>query len=210
MPTPDDDLAQLERDLRALKIEYEQFFGGGRSRPPADTQWRVDTLVRRYNDRIAQLSFNQRFRFNNLAQTYAKYQDMWRKKLAQKEGAVTQHHFGSAARAIEAERARAAAGRAGAAPPSEVAVANAAVESPFFSASLSDPLAEQDKVRELYRKVVEARSASGERSGTPSLEDFRRFVYKKTKELQAKGAREVEYVVSVEGGQFKLKARVSH
>jgi len=208
MPTPDDDLAQLERDLRALKIEYEQFFGGGRSRPPQDTQWRVDTLVRRYNERVGELSSNQRFRFNNLAQTYAKYQDMWRKKLMQKEGAITEHHFGSAARAIQAERARASAGRAGAASPSEAAT-TAVVESPFFSVRVSDPLGEQDKVRELYRKVVEARGESGERTGTPSLEDFRRFVYKKTKELQAKGAQQVEYIVSIEGGQFKLKARVS-
>src|SRR4029077_10199566 len=71
MPTIDEDLSQIERDIRTLKIEYEQFFGGGRSRPPADTQWRVDTLVRRYNERTGELSFGQRFRFNNLCQTYA-------------------------------------------------------------------------------------------------------------------------------------------
>ena len=46
MATVDEDLNQIERDVRTLKIEYEQFFGGGRSRPPTDTQWRVDTLVR--------------------------------------------------------------------------------------------------------------------------------------------------------------------
>ena len=52
MPTIDEDLNQIERDIRTLKIEYEQFFGGGRSRPPTDTQWRVDTLVRRYDERV--------------------------------------------------------------------------------------------------------------------------------------------------------------
>src|SRR5580658_9472371 len=109
MPTVDEDLNQIERDIRTLKIEYEQYFGGGRPRPPADTQWRVDTLVRRYNERIAELSTGQRFRFNNIQQTYAKYQDMWRKKLAQKEGATQAHHFGAAAKAVEAERAARAA-----------------------------------------------------------------------------------------------------
>ncbi len=109
MPTVDEDLGQIERDIRTLKIEYEQFFGGGRSRPPADTQWRVDTLVRRYNERTAELSFAQRFRFNNLSQTYAKYVEMWRKKTQQKEAGVQQHHFGAAAKAVEAERARKAA-----------------------------------------------------------------------------------------------------
>ena len=53
MPTIDEDLSQIERDIRTLKIEYEQFFGGGRPRPPTDTQWRVESLLRRYNERPA-------------------------------------------------------------------------------------------------------------------------------------------------------------
>src|ERR1700690_524820 len=109
MATIDEDLGQIEKDIRRLKIEYEQFFGGGRSRPPADTQWRLESLIRRDNERSAELPFGQRFRFNNLAQTYAKYVDMWRKKTMQKEGGASQHHFGAAAKAIEAARAREAA-----------------------------------------------------------------------------------------------------
>ena len=67
MATIDDDLSQIERDVRTLKIEYEQYFGGGRSRPPADTQWRVESLMRRYNERMAELSTGQRFRFSRAA-----------------------------------------------------------------------------------------------------------------------------------------------
>ena len=205
MATIDEDLSQIEKDIRTLKIEYEQFFGGGRPRPPTDTQWRVDTMVRRYNDRIGQLNFSQRFRFNNLAQTYAKYQDMWRKKLMQKEGAVTQHHFGSAAKAIEADRASKAAKVARPA----AAAKGASAARAAFSLSFSDPAHEQEKVQELYRNVIEARAEGGEKSGEPSLKDFERFVRKKTKELQNKGGRRVEYTVSIEGGRFKLKARIS-
>src|ERR1700722_12246256 len=109
MATIDEDLNQIERDVRTLKIEYEQFFGGGRSRPPTDTQWRVDSLMRRFNEHVGNLSSGQRFRYNNLAQTYAKYVDMWRKKTMQKEAATSQRHFGAAAKAVEAERARKAA-----------------------------------------------------------------------------------------------------
>ena len=56
-----------------------------------------------------ELSSGQRFRYSNLASTYAKYQDMWRKKLIQKESGTTQHHYGAAAKAIEGERQRKAA-----------------------------------------------------------------------------------------------------
>lgn len=246
MPTIDEELGQIERDIRTLKIEYEQFFGGGRPRPPADTQWRVETLMRRYNERTGELSYAQRFRFNNLAQTYAKYVDMWRKKTIQKETGTTQHHFGAAAKAIEADRARAAALRASVAPappapvsigghegaphasahphsdasPHAVAVVEAATDAAeraaaarkvaaSFAMSFSDPEGEDEKVKVLYTKLIEARTETGERAGAPSLKDFERFVRQKTKDLKDKGGHEVEYTVSIESGRVKLKARIS-
>jgi hypothetical protein len=210
MATIDDELGQLERDIRTLKIEYEQFFGGGRQRPPADTQWRVDSMIRRYNERAAELNYGQRFRFNNLAQTYAKYVDMWRKKTIQKETGMQQHHFGAAAKAIEAERARVAAEAAAAHPADASGAERAAGESRVpFAASFIDPARETGKVQELYRKLMEAREGTGESAGAPTLRDFERFVRQKTQSLKEKGGREVEYTVSVEGGRVKLKARVS-
>jgi len=54
MANVDDDLNSIERDIRTLKIEFEQYFGGGRSRPPTDTQWRVEVMLKRYSDRAAE------------------------------------------------------------------------------------------------------------------------------------------------------------
>ena len=221
--TVDEDLSQIERDIRTLKIEYEQFFGGGRPRPPADTQWRVDTTLRRTNERLGELNFGQRFRLNNVTQTYAKYQDMWRKKLMQKEGGTSQRHFGAAAKAVEAERARKAAIERPAEPPkpivqvpldlraAEAAARSAAVQqaSTAFALSLSDPDHEKEKVYALYEKLIEARTETGERASTPNLKDFERFVRQKTKELKDKGGRKVEYTVNIESGRVKLKARIS-
>jgi len=233
MPSIDDELGQIERDIRQLKIEYEQYFGGGRARPPADTQWRCDNLIKRYAERGAELSTGQRFRYNNLSSTYAKYQDMWRKKMQQKEGGVTQHHFGAAAKAVEAERARKAAlekasGTAAGAAASQTATAVAepaiaavqaaggagasgaqAVAEAVFALAVSDPDHEKDKVQQLYKKLIEARSETGEKAGAPSLKDFERFVKQKTKDLKTRREQAVEYTVSIEGGRVKLKARIS-
>jgi hypothetical protein len=211
MATIDDELGQIEKDIRRLKIEYEQFFGGGRPRPPADTQWRLETMMKRYSDRSADMSFAQRFRFSNLAQTYAKYQDMWRKKTQQKEGATSQHHFGAAAKAVEAARAEAAK-REGA--ESAVAVMNpvvrAVVEREEASTfALSDPEQEKSKIVKLYQRVVQAHNESGEAAAAPNLQAFERFVRKKTQELKDKGGKEVEYSVTIQDGKVKLKARIS-
>jgi hypothetical protein len=229
MATIDEDLNGIERDIRTLKIEYEQYFGGGRSRPPTDTQWRLEVMLKKYSDRAAEFSSGQRFRYSNLSQTYAKYHDMWRKKLIQRETGTTPHHYGSAAKAIEAERARkaaaakppetvAAAGETAAehvtaiAHASAEAAARAAEERPApstFAMALSDPECETEKVETLYKHLVLARTETGERSGVPSLKDFERFVQKKTQDLKDKGGREIEYTVSIENGHVKLKARVS-
>jgi hypothetical protein len=135
---------------------------------------------------------------------------MWRKKTMQKESGGQQRHFGAAAKAIEAERARQVASNPPAASPEGHGVAVAerkAAEA--FAASFSDPEREKEKVQELYQKLIEARTETGEKAGAPSLKDFQGFVRKKTKELKDKGGQEVEYTVSIEGGRVKLKARVS-
>ena len=106
MATIDEELGQLERDIRQLKIEYEMYFGGGRKRPPTEIEWRVELMVKRYAERSGELKYGQRFRYNNLTQTYAKYKDMFRKRLQQREEGKIQRHFGAAAKAIEAERAK--------------------------------------------------------------------------------------------------------
>jgi hypothetical protein len=215
MSTIDEDLNQIERDMRTLKIEYEQFFGGGRKRPPTDTQWRLDNLVRRCNEKMGDLNFGQRFKLNNLTQTYAKYQDFWRKKTMQRETGMTQRHFGVAAKAIEAERqsklaAEHAAGNGNGSHGITVAEDPASGRRDPFVTSFSQPEKEREKLETLYNKLIEARTETGEKSGAPSMQDFEKFVRNKTKDLKSKGGNEVEYTVSIEGGKVKLKARVSN
>src|ERR1700692_3885734 len=102
--TIDEDLGQLKRDIRQMKIEYEQYFGGGKKRPPSDLEWRIDSLLKRYSDRGAEMKYSQRFRYGNLTQMYSKFREMFRKRMKQKEEGTVQRHFGAAAREIEAGR----------------------------------------------------------------------------------------------------------
>lgn len=197
MATIDEELAQLEKDIRQLKIEYDQFFGGGRKRPPTEIEWRIELMVKRYGERGGDLKFGQRFRYNNLTQTYAKYKDIFRKRTQQREEGKVQRHFGAAAKAIEAERARAAAATK---PPATAASA--------FRMVCSEPEQESDKVEQLYQAFQQATAQTGG-SVKQSRENFSEFVSKKTKELQKqKNCREVEYVVEVVNGEVKLKALV--
>jgi hypothetical protein len=149
MATIDEELGQLERDIRQLKIEYDQYFGGGRKRPPTEIEWRIDQLVKRYAERGGELKFAQRFRFNNLSQTYAKYKDIFRKKVALKEEGKIQRHFGAAAKEIEAARAKKEA--------EEHAAAAVAGESKTFRMTCTEPERETEKVEQLYEAFLRTR-----------------------------------------------------
>jgi hypothetical protein len=209
MATIDEDLGQLERDIRQVKIEYDQYFGGGRKRPPAEIEWRIELVIKRYGERSGDLKLGQRFRYNNLTQTYAKYKDIFRKRMQQKEEGRSQRHFGAAAKAIEAERAKQhPPASAGVAPPSSTNVSTPA-QPGAFRMVCSEPERETEKVDQLYRAFLQAKSQAGEETGKLSPDGFREFVRKKTKDLQSKqNCRDVEYVVETVDGQVKLKALV--
>jgi hypothetical protein len=201
MATIDEELGQLERDIRQLKIEYDQYFGGGRKRPPTEIEWRIELMVKRYAERGGELKYGQRFRLNNLTQTYAKYKDIFRKKTQQKEEGKVQRHFGAAAKAMEAERAKKL---------TEKPVETRAAAAPgAFRVVCSEPEREAEKVDQLYLAFVQAKQQAGEQTGKLSRSSFNEFVLKKTKDLQKqKNCRDVEYVVEVVNGQVKLKALV--
>jgi hypothetical protein len=221
MATIDEELGQLERDIRQLKIEYDMYFGGGRKRPPTEIEWRIELIVKRYAERGGELKYGQRFRYSNLAQTYAKYKDVFRKRLAQREEGKIQRHFGAAAKAIEAERSQTQ-------PPAEATtseasqpdtkqreakkgavVGAAASDSKAFRMSCAEPEKEPEKVEQLYQAFVSAKQQAGEETSKLSRSSFNEFVRKKTKDLQKeKNCRDVEYVVEVVAGQVKLKALV--
>ena len=209
MATIDEELAQLERDIRQLKIEYDQYFGGGRKRPPTEIEWRIELVVKRYAERGGELKYGHRFRLNNLTQTYAKYKDIFRKKTQQKEEGKVQRHFGAAAKAIEAERAHKNPEHRVEAPAIPTVSAPAVAAQGSFRVTCSEPERESEKVDQLYQAFLQAKQQAGEQTGKLSRSSFNEFVLKKTKDLQKqKNCRDVEYVVEVINGQVKLKALV--
>jgi hypothetical protein len=203
MPTIDEELAGLERDIRQLKIEYDMYFGGGRKRPPSEIEWRIELVIKRYAERGGDLKYTQRFRFTNLAQTYAKYKEVFRKRVARREEGKIERHFGAAAKAIEAERAKTQTVSVSTAEPQAAGTAKT------FRVTCSAPEKEADKVEQLYEAFVRAKQEAGEELGRMTRLGFNEFVRKKTKDLQEqKNCSEVEYVVETVDGQVKLKALV--
>jgi hypothetical protein len=197
--TVDDELNLMESHLRRLKIEYEVFFSNPQKKPPSDLEWKVVTLMRKFSDG-SRLSFSQRFRYNEMAQRYAIYSDLWRKKSRIREEGYRRPQDAllsvQGVREEEHEQKHKVYG-----------VGHH--EEGSFVVQCSDATAETDKVEKLYQALSAAKQKNGE-NVSGSLDSFKSFVEKKTKEIRKQHKCEkVEYAVEVQDGKVKLRAKAT-
>jgi len=211
--TIDEELTHLESQLRRLKIEYEVYFSNPTKKPPTDIEWKVLSLLRKFSDG-GKLTFSQRFRYNEMAQRYAIYSDLWRKKGRIREEGYRRPQDAllsvQGVRPVEGNQPEHhpvyGLGQAGAAAATAVAPTPKPQERPF-AVQCSDPTAERDQVEKLYVALTEAKKKSGE-SVAGNLDSFASFVQKKTAQIrQENNCMAVEYTVEMQNGQVKLKAR---
>jgi hypothetical protein len=194
--TIDEELNVLDENVRRLKIEYDVYFGGGSKKPPADTEWRVQRLIRKYGD-TSKLNFAQRFKYNTILQRYAIFSDLWRQKMKIKEEGYRRPQdavLGIQGLRHEQEQAAAAALEAEAGQP--------------FRVQCSDVETDAAAVRSLFEAMLEARKKAGQAVDPNSFESFRAFVKKKTEQIRGEyGCPGVEYSVEMQDGQVRLKAK---
>jgi hypothetical protein len=193
--TADEELTLLESHLRRLKIEYEIYFNSPQKKPPSDLEWKVLALLRKFSDGGGRMSFPQRYRYNEIAQRYAVYSDLWRKKARiREEGYRRPQDALLSVQGVRPEEHQAAHKIYGVQPHAE----------PFV---VTDVKAEHDKVEKLFVALSDAKKKAGEKvSG--SLDSFSSFVQKKTQQIRKQyGCEQVEYFVDFADGKVKLTAR---
>ena len=197
--TIDEELGVLETQLRRLKIEYEVYFNNPTKRPPNDIEWKVLSLLRKMSDGV-RMSFSQRYRYNEMAQRYAVYSDLWRKKTRIREEGYRRPQDAllsvSGVRAEEEHK-----------PQHQVyGVSHAVATSQHVTLHNIDH-AERELVERLYNTLVAAKKKAGE-NVTGNLDSFSTFVQKKTDEIRKRyHCQDVEFSVELTDGHVKLKAK---
>jgi len=215
--TIDEELNLLEETVRRLKIEYDVYFGGGAKRPPNETEGRVQTLIRKFSD-SSKLTAPQRFRYNGIAQRYAIFSDLWRKKMKIKEEGYRRPQ--DAALGIQglrsdqghqAEAAMAAAPETAAQPSTEGVPQPDPEMTPSgqpFKVACADVEIDQMAVQSLFNAMMEAKQRAGQAADPNSFGSFKSFLKRKTEQIRTQyGCTAVEFSVEIENGQARLKAR---
>lgn len=171
-------LNRLEEDIRKLKIEYDIFFNGGSAKPPTDTRYRVESLIKRLYDARG-MTFGQRFRYNSLVSRFNVYRELWRRNLKEKE---------------EGGREREVEPALGGFAPTTV--------------RCSDPAAEPEKVRALYDSLVLARRVVGERTADMPFDRFEQMISNQVRQIKGQLKCEaIDFTVEIDAGAVRFKAR---
>lgn len=200
MPTIDEDLTQLDDYMRRLKVEYDVYFGGGAKKPPAEMEWKVRNLLKKYSDG-SNMSFGQRFRYTTIQQRYALFSGLWMQKLKIKEeGYRRPQDAVLGIQGLRTDEQHAA----------EEALKHhdlPATADGSFNIDCADADSEPEKVQALFQALSSARKQTGDNTAG-NLASFQKFVRQKTAQIRKEyNCSQVAYSVEMKDGQVKLKAK---
>src|SRR5262245_34817958 len=184
----DEELDELDQNLKRLRIEYDQYFLGILKRPPEMLQGRVQKVIVKFANEVLRKT-HQKFRFNNLNSKYQIHRQQWGRTMREIEAGTYKGHV---FKAKLHERARGVSD---------------ATPNPFHrTAEAPKPSAAIDK---LFNALVAARKKTGDSGPAPDRAKLSEIVKKQTAALKQKhpGAK-VKFRVAIEGNKAKLVASV--
>ena len=181
----DDDLTNLEEWIRRLKIEFHIFFSGNRKRPPDDLRIRVERTLKKLSE-CSDMSFSQRFRFTTLVTRFYVHRDLWRRMLQEREMGTE-------------PKGEAPSGSDVSSDPPQIPVEAVRI-------SISDPKAEEDKVRLLYDALLRIKGTDSQEQRI-SYKQFAQYIAAQTLGIREKyRCSRVAFTIALEEDAIRFTA----
>ncbi|MCP3978555.1 MAG: hypothetical protein GY716_04365 [bacterium] len=176
----EEDIATLEIGIRQLKVQYDMFFNGALPREPHEMRHQIDRLIRRYREARIQ-KYQHRFQLTTLISRYAILSELW----------------GRSRRSMEEGDRRTQA----------TTPTQGSNDKLLGRCRLSEAKQEDENLRKLYTRFVEARERNGIAAQVPYAK-FVKGIAAQTNQLRKKsGCAEIELRLVVRNDKIQLKAR---
>jgi len=228
--TTEEELKQIDFEIKRLKVQYDLYFSGASPRPPHDQRDALARQLRRFQG-VSMTNMSERFLYNSVVNKFNTFQELWIKMTRIKEEGARMHPL--------AARAGRRPGGPGATTPAAGASANAATNpgaagaAAAEAAGASKPAAasaaaraaaaagaaaheawrirpaggDQPELRALYDSYLKARRGVGE-SRPVAFDTFAREVARHAATIQGKSDCEaVEFRIYSRDNKVTLKAR---
>jgi len=108
--TVEEELKQIDFEIRRLKVQYDLYFAGTQPRPPHDQRESLARQLRRFQG-VSMTNMAERFLYNSIVNKFNTFQELWIKMTRIKEEGARVHPL--------AMRIARRFGRAGSVPPPE-------------------------------------------------------------------------------------------
>lgn len=194
-PNQEDTLDLFDESLRKLKIQYDLFFAGVRKLPPTEERKRLNAMVHELA-KTRMRDNGLRFRFNTLLGKFNQFQELWGRKMREREEGPTDY------------RRRVAALNAEPTPPPE----REPQPRPTVTGGQDDSYVRvsgtttEDGAKRLYEQIAQAQKTLG-KAGM-SLGQIEQIVRSQTETLRSRySVDEVGFRVEIVDGKVKLKAK---
>ena len=193
-----EDLTLLDRKLTELKFQYEQYFSGLAKTEPVPLRAEVQELIRRWTGRHVTNTMHK-FRYQTLVGRFNSLNGRWIRCVREMEEGtfkrdlfrVTLHEQERREREEKQRKLREKISARGIPPEPGGAAAHA-----------------KEKTEALYRELLTARAASGQREPDLTRDAFEMLLQSQRAEIRNRfDCSEVAFKVKVENGKVKLVAR---
>jgi hypothetical protein len=192
-----EDIALLERQIRDLKVRYEQYFAGIEKREPLKEREAVARLVRQYSG-VTLTNTGQAFRMNQITASFSALNAYWSRTVQQiEEGSYSRDRFKLQLKEKQRKEQEPANG---ARPP-------AAEEAPRVARFKDGAEPGGRELQALYQQLLAAKKQTGETVAGLKPESLAAVIKQQIPQIAKRfNAKMVEFRVVVEGGKAKLKA----
>lgn len=190
----DDELDQLEEDIRKLKNKYDQFFAAIQKYPPTQERRNIEVAIHEISKQRMRDNA-RRFRFNTILTRYNQFREMWARKMREREEGPLDFRRRQAAMAAPSE------------------AAERVVQQPPVTSRGADPYVRVapgtngEEIRRLYNEIEQKHMELGKMPSI-TLEQLGSMVQKQSEMVRSKyNVNAVAFRVDVVDGKVKLKAK---
>jgi hypothetical protein len=190
----DEELDQLEEDIRRLKNQYDQFFNAITKVPPTFARQQIEATIHELNKQKMRDN-TRRFRFNTIMSRYNQFREMWARKMREREEGPMDF------------RRRQAAMTSDPVPPPPPAAAPRVTSAPADPYVKMAPGSNGEQIRKLYGEIERAHLEMGKLPNV-SLEQLASMIQKQSDMVREKyNVKTVAFRVETIDGKVKLKAK---
>jgi hypothetical protein len=215
--TTEEELKQIDFEIKRLKVQYDLYFSGANPRPPHDQRDALGRQLRRFQG-VSMTNMSERFLYNSVVNKFNTFQELWNKMTRIREEGARVHPLaarrgakpatGPVRPGVASTNPGAGAAGAGAAatPPARPAHAGRAAHDSW---RIRPAGGDSPELRALYEGYLTARRNAGE-SRPVAFETFAREVARHAAAIKGKvDCEAVEFRIYSTDNKVTLKARPS-